>query len=177
MNADEWQRRRSQFNHDWLKNVYLPALAKWQRILDGDVEDEAFVPMFASELLPKWSEHVADVTALLSSYEACMSPRTLLSLAPLNHCPPADVGWLGGLVHALWLSRCRVEERVAIVHRSLTLVCEAFAGLLLESPEADRPTGRFLGASANPGAFQKFRAACTDLSEKIHTLESRVRVV
>ena len=41
-----WQERRNEFNHDWLKNVYMQALGNLIRVLDGRVIDHPFLETF-----------------------------------------------------------------------------------------------------------------------------------
>ena len=92
-----WQKRRTAFNHDWLKNRFLPALAKWINLLDDRLEDLAFQQSFVATVLPQWEGHRAEASALPRNFAVQMSPRSLLGAR-------RDT-WLGLLVHFLWLNR------------------------------------------------------------------------
>ena len=73
-----WQKRRSEFNHDWLKNRFIPALAKWLNLLDDRIEDLSFEHTFVETVLPQWEDHREEALALPRDFEQEMSPRTLL---------------------------------------------------------------------------------------------------
>jgi hypothetical protein len=96
--STSWQRRRSELNHDWLKNRYLPALAKWINILDDYVEDYGFEKDFLELTLPQWEEHRLLVIALIESFEIEMSPGIQLSHPPLSHLPESTKMWLHSLI-------------------------------------------------------------------------------
>src|ERR1051326_4473635 len=80
-----WQKRRSSFNHDWLKNQFMPALAKWLNLLDNKIEDPDFERAFIASVLPKWEQHREEALRLPRDFEQEMSPRRLFECHPLAH--------------------------------------------------------------------------------------------
>ncbi|MCK4303286.1 MAG: hypothetical protein KAY24_03525 [Candidatus Eisenbacteria sp.] len=104
-----WQERRSQFNHDWLKNQYMPALHKWLNIMDGKVEDAAFEATFVEHTLRMWESHRQEAKGLPEEFEGQMSPSCLFAQKPLSRCNEGAKDWLPELAHHLWLSRYPVK--------------------------------------------------------------------
>ena len=107
-----WQAKRTNLNHDWLKNVYLTALEKWVNVLDDRVDDPGFERDFLSERFSQWPERQQSAERLIVSFESDMSPKTLLDRPPLQRCRPETKVWLGSLIHALWLSRQEVAAMI-----------------------------------------------------------------
>src|ERR1044072_7135922 len=109
---NRWQKRRNTFNHDWLKNQYMPALARYLNLLDGLIEDDEFAQSFVSQILPEWESHREEAANLIKSFECEMSPQRLLECSPLSRCDEHTKRWLGNLMHALWLKRYPVAQWV-----------------------------------------------------------------
>lgn len=107
-----WPRRRSIFSHDWLKNKYMTALAKFLNLLDDEIEDPEFERSFVPTILPQWGAHVEEVVSLVKDFERCMSPGGLFLMPPLSGCDELTRRWLGDFVHSLWLSKYSVREAV-----------------------------------------------------------------
>lgn len=162
-----WQKRRSALNHDWLKNRFIPALAKWLNLLDDEVEDPDFELAFLRTVLPQWAERRADIRALLDDFEWQMSPVNLL--------PEESDDWLIGLVHALWLQRrpvrCWVDEaggRFADVNRAYQ---ELLDQLRLEEPHEASAWLRPLRP-----AFARFCECCQRLARCLEVFPSEIRI-
>ncbi len=171
MTASEWQRRRGEFNHDWLGNQFLPALAKCQRVLSGEVEDTEFTKRFQDSVLPQWNDRVPELVVLLDEYEMAMSPRTLVA----GLCAGVYVsayGWLADHIHSLWIVRCRVVPKVSEGRERLRRAQDAFLGL---SESFRRSPGR--SASNLISCLQTFRSSCIALADSIHSLEKDVQLV
>lgn len=107
---EAWQRECHELNHDWLKNTYIPALAKWQNILDDKVEDSYFTQTFLTYIFPSWELHRDKAFDLLANYHKSMTPKNLFSEPPLSYIDGDTKEWLGNLVHYLWLARMSVGE-------------------------------------------------------------------
>lgn len=104
-----WQKRRSHFNHDWLKNQYIPKLGTWMNILDDEIEDDDFLQSFVYSILPEWERYKDEALRLTIDFENEMSPKILFNNAPLCFCDESTKEWLGNLVHMMWLERCSVQ--------------------------------------------------------------------
>ena len=107
-----WQKARSAFNHDWLKNQYMPALAKYLNLIDDQIEDNEFERLFVSKVLPEWETHREEAIALARSFEQEMSPRSLFNQTSLSFCDEDTKRWLGSLIHELWSKRYPVKQWV-----------------------------------------------------------------
>ena len=125
----EWQTRRCKFNHDWLKNEFLNRFGGFiGRLQKRNPDDTDLVRMweFLVEDFPAWKTHRQDAQWIVESFEDGMSPRRLLSCAPLSGCDVETREWLGHLVHRLWLSRYSIKEKAKESQKSLTSVNEMY---------------------------------------------------
>jgi hypothetical protein len=161
-----WQKRRSEFNHDWLKNQYMPTLATWINLLDGRIEDFEYEDTFVANALPQWELHRGEASALAEDFEQLMSPRQLFSYAPLSHCDEDTKQWLGDLTHALWLSRCPVKQLMGTTLEAIESVNEAYKQIqeaLRSCP--DTKSARALRVYRMQ--FSNLRERCQDLADAI----------
>ena len=170
-----WQLRRSELNHNWLKNVYVGYFARMQGILDGVVEDPEGLALFLDEL-PQWERRREEFTALASSYEIAMSPRGLLEHAPMSNLPLHERRWLGDVIHVLWMAKYQVADdarligtRAIAVNRAYDAVQKCLSGLPSAPQVKDIALCR--------GELANLRVACLDLTKAVHRLQSEVRVV
>ena len=170
-----WQKRRSEFNHDWLKNHFMPALAKWINILDGHVEDQDFGAGFMKITLVEWETHARQAVELVCGFEKEMSPRTMVIAPRFSKTTPATRRWLGNLVHELWLNRYPVQqwidESVRCVHcadAAYLRIRRAFdQAVQIPSPLALREQRQL---------FIDFQDRCQTLAKSIEAYPSVVRV-
>lgn len=114
-----WQERRSDFNHDWLKNKYLNGLTAFIERLQSSQPDRERLIEFLHHRFPSWEARRDQLTWLRDTFEDEMSPRRLFEVLPLNRCDEQTKTWLGELVHALWLARYPKKT-------SIQTVCAAF---------------------------------------------------
>jgi hypothetical protein len=108
--SEGWQRRRSAFNHDWLKNKFMPALATCHNGLKGHVEYEGLERTILEQVIPEWVAHRVEAISLLADFEREMSPKVLVDRPPLVTACPHVREWLGDLVHNLWLARYPIRD-------------------------------------------------------------------
>lgn len=111
-----WHRRRTRFNHDWLKNEFLPALTTFRNISKGVARGPSLGESFRREELAGWPAHMAEARELACKFTAQMSPRTMFSVFPLSSAEESTRQWLAPLVHELWLRRAGAQ---AIADRAL----------------------------------------------------------
>lgn len=170
-----WQSRRSRFNHDWLKNQFLPALDNFLNILDGRVEDEETEATFIASVLPIWETHRTEAHLLPADFERCMSPRTLFERPPLSRCDEETRCWLGDLIHKLWLARYMVGDLVANASARAREVDDAYIKLQQGLEECkSKLTAREL-RPLRP-LFGQFRQACYRLALSIERFPNKVLV-
>jgi hypothetical protein len=166
--ARMWTERRARINHDWLKNRYLQALGMWMNMLDGQVEDRVFERRFIEGILPEWVQRRAELEQLLEDYPSALSPAQLLAgpeALPISNPPD----WLGAALHALWLRRERIPERVAEVRTLVHQTDDAYAraSQLLQGHVSAQALGQVPGA---PEAFAELRARCEAVGRALSAL-------
>ena len=128
----EWQIRRNKFNHDWLKNKFLNSFNDFIEQLQKRNPDIVRMSEFLVEEFPAWKSQRQDAEWIVQSFEDGMSPRRLLSCAPLSGCDVETREWLGHLVHGLWLSRYPVKEKAKESQESLASVNELYEKIVCE---------------------------------------------
>ncbi len=170
-----WQRRRSELNHDRLKNQFLPALAKWLNLLDDRLEDPAFERSFVRSVLPQWWRLRDEAVALADSCEAEMSPRRLVEAGPLRRAAAPTRAWLGPLAHALWLARYAVRGRADAV-RDRAAAAQAAYARLEEGLHEHAPRCSAAGLRPLRPRFAEFRDRCRELARAIEAFPSEVKV-
>lgn len=163
----KWQVSRERFNHDWLKNQYIPALESFRNILKGKVQRPNCHDDFWQVDLPQWEIRGVEVETLITEFEQSMSPCVLFEEIPLCGFDDETKEWMAVLVHALWRSRLSVAELTE------------HARICFES--ANEAYGKI--TSANDSRFgvsqvlDEFLNACYALASAIERLPSSVRVV
>lgn len=108
----EWQTRRSQLNHDWLKNVYINSVKAFLLRLDQYPVNTARVEEFMKEDLPEWEQRQCEISKLVWDAEDAMSPRSLFKTYPLSVATDETKVWLPDLVHNLWLCRYPILQLI-----------------------------------------------------------------
>jgi hypothetical protein len=171
-----WQRRRSAFNHDWLKNQYLTALGSWLNLLDSKITDPVLEMTFVKEIFPQWESISQEALSLAYSFEQEMSPRCLFDRLPLLRCDKQTKCWLGDTMHNLWIARYKVQE---LVHKALLEVEKAdtvYAQLqrVLQDCEDIQsvPTLRVFREQ-----FAEFRACCQGLAKVVEGFPNGIKVI
>jgi hypothetical protein len=172
--ADRWQRRRTDFNHDWLKNRYVQALGRWLRVLDDQVDDPIMEQSFVRRVLPEWEVRAANALALARSYESEMSPSSLFGLPPLSGCRDSTRAWLRPLVHELWASKYRVRGTIECAVAALEQAQESYDGIQAEL-EAVGTAATLQSLRGMRPLFQEFRDRCQRVGEAFSMFLSEVR--
>jgi hypothetical protein len=170
-----WENRRSKFNHDWLKNEYLPALGKWRRILNDEVVDDHFESKFLLEVLPLWKKKEGEIIKIVQDFEKEMSPAILFNKKSLSQCQPDMKESLKALVDALWRIRNPVSTwlensffAIDSVSKSFYTLSEAFDGFnqVLRATEC-----RIIA-----DLFEEFRKNCIRLGDAVEKFPHEVLV-
>jgi hypothetical protein len=173
--VSEWQRRRAVFNHDWLKNQYMPALAKFLNLLNDQIEDPQFEQTFVMDVLPKWEGHYDQAKQLPQDFEQEMSPRRFVERVDFGSSD-YDGRRLADLMHHLWLARYPIQEWVEQAKEQVRKTDRAYRELQeslaecddVRSAEALRPFRE---------EFAAFRDQCQELATTIEQFPSEIKVV
>ena len=172
----DWQSRRREFNHDWLKNRFIVALNSWLRLLDGAIEDSILEKSFIPDVLPQWEARRSEASVLIREFEREMSPRQLFSEPPLSRCDGQTKQWLGDLIHGLWLIRVSAKELTATAESSVAAVDAAYAEL--SRVARTRPQGELLAdMKSHRRLFEQFRDACQKMGSAISEFPQEIKVV
>lgn len=168
----DWQRRRGELNHDWLKGRYIPDLDRWLNLINGLVENQVFEEEFLNLVLPKWEEVGGIISVLARDFEHQMSPRCFLDQRPLSRCPAGVRPWLGDLAHELWLKRYPVRRWTTDVIAAVAAADASYAHLRDHEP---KPNSASTAASLQP-LFERFRADCGAVANSVAQFPNDVRV-
>ncbi len=173
--AKLWQKRRSDFNHDWLKNRYIPALAKWLNLLDDLIEDAASEAVFVTTVLSQWEDRRDEALALSRDFEVKMSPARLFdSVDWLRR--RGDEEWLRELVHELWLTRYPVRQWMADASANAVRADAAYQRLQAGLRECKEIRSAVVLRHLRP-QFAEFRDCCQSVAQAVGRFSSEVRVV
>lgn len=171
-----WQKRRSEFNHDWLKNQYLPALAKFLNLLDDEIDDENYEEVFVRSILPQWKSRFRQLKPLVDQFEDEMSWRTLFKVPPLCNCDKQTKEWLGDLVHSLWEVKYPVKEWTANAILAATKADSSYRQLRKVLETDVRRTNSIESLRSFSWMFEEFRRHCEELSGAIEKFPGEVKL-
>lgn len=171
-----WQKRRSEFNHDWLKNEFIIALGKWINILDGKVEDKEFEHTFILFTLSSWESHKEEAVALPRDFENAMSPRKLFESPPLSSCDLETKVWLGALIHELWLERYGVKQLVKDTDASVEDTNTSYNNLQ-NAIRGFQGTEHTVALRPLKHMFLDFREQCMALAKTIERFPSEIKAL
>lgn len=170
-----WQRRRSDFNHDWLKNQYINRLGGFIERLKTEGADISRIVRFLKQDFPEWEKKRETARELIVSFDREMSPRVLFKQEPLNQCDTDTKRWLGDLMHALWMARYPVKKWRCEAEKALKLVDCQYSALKKVIDSLNQIDSERL-ASLLP-SLVAFKQACEKLSQTISQFPHEVLVV
>jgi hypothetical protein len=168
-----WQKRRSEFNHDWLKNRYLNNLDGFIANLEMKKPDEARLLIFLEEDKNQWKTKEKEARSLMDSFEKEMSPAVLFETGILKRMDPESQEWMKPITHRLWLNRHDIKNKISNCEEWLLKVNAQYDKMnrLLDE------TGRNMEQLKNLlPEFKAFRDICQAFSESISKLPSEVSV-
>ena len=171
-----WQKRRSEFNHDWLKNQYMPALAKCINLVAGKIDDRDFELNFYSRILVQWELHEDELSLLLEDFQSAMSPQLLLLSPPLSYADQSTKKWLGPLIHELWLRRYKVHDLVSRAKDAGMNLNRQYLQLKAFFI-VNQDLGAAIGNTELTELLLNFRNRCQTLAKTLERFPSTVRVV
>lgn len=177
MLIEAWQLQRGELNHRWLTNQFLVSYVRGSllAILASPDPDADVLEEFAARDWPSWAKRRRELESLLDSAEDALSPRQLLEHTTLVGESREVMPWLTGVVHAAWLARTAVRDRIANAKDALADVDQRYCALtpLLDPPD-EVDVSRL---KRELESFREFEAAVLRLTECIHRLPRHVEVV
>jgi len=164
----EWQLRRTNLNHDWLKNRYINRLkAAIQRLRERDSGSYRTLPFF-SEDLREWEIKRGEVTWLVENFEVQMSPKVLFNREPLSNVDAATMVWLPNLIHALWVSKYRISAKIDAIKAAMAVLESKYTEIA--SMEPWRWENVPVETHSLLDIMQEFDSACEALSRSLSDL-------
>jgi hypothetical protein len=154
----DWFQRRSDLNHNRLKNQFLMALANVLSVLDHEVDGNGFEERFCTKILPKWTQLNDEIRDLVHCVEEETAPSRWMAGWKRVRENKVDYEWLGELVDELWKTRHGIDALKKESVKSLDhaqVVYEQLTGLLHE--------GRFFPNS--PEQTEKFKQAVIEFHD------------
>lgn len=168
MVAKEWRRRRSNFNHAWLKNRLIVALSRACKVLDGKIEDDAIWGDL-SALLSEWPSRQNEAKQVLDAYPQAMSPKATVTESALSNLEPQLANWLADLAHQRWAEAEKPEDNLSRALEAITDVDLKIQSL----SKALTSTGRKKSSIKLSLAIKELQAAASVLGESFSTLGSK----
>lgn len=170
--AERWQTCRSRLNHDWLRNRFLNRLNAFIMRLQSEVKDDEAIRRFLAEDLREWPDRAASLRRLVDSFEAAMSPASLVNEPPLCRLDAAVREWLAEVAHLAWLSRLPVELWIESASAELDQAAALYTRLSAAGEDANDAESRPRLAAE----FQEFEAKCRRLSEALSKFPTKIVV-
>lgn len=168
-----WQLKRSEFNHDWLKNRFLNRLNAFLERLRSGKPDAEKLSRFVREDLPEWSDHEREARWLIDSLEHELSPMRFFDQPPLSRCDSETKKWLPTVVHELWLSRYPVRELREKAADTLAKVNGQYAKLSSVLKKSTSASGS--GLVALEHEFSKLSRLCVELHDTFSAFDVKIR--
>jgi hypothetical protein len=155
----QWQRRRAEFSHDWLRNRFLPRLHARLALARAGVHAHPLTMKSLEEGIREWPERGAEALQLADTFDIIMSPlRWIENLAPL----------LGSDVASF--VRCATDEAWRTRHQVDSIVRE----IRTRHSEADRCYQEWVRRPSSSTALRDMARHCERLAQALSKLPSRI---
>jgi hypothetical protein len=168
--SPDWQQRRSELNHQWLKNRLLSALDSAANLLGGRIKGVGYVQDVLDEEVREWQERRNELNILIDRFEAEMSPRKVFAASPLAEWEPEVKEIMSNLLHELWLVRNPVREWVGNARSATQAVETSYVQLVQSEPVGE--DGRIGPEFCKH--FEAFRSACRALAKTIEQFPNNI---
>ena len=169
----DWQRRRSEFNHDWLKNRYLNNLDGFIANLEMKKPDETRLMRFLDEDLRQWKAKEEEARRLMDSFEKEMSPEVLFESGILKRMDPESQAWIKPMLHHLWLNNHDIKNKISNCEQWFLKVAAQYDKINSMLDEKNRNMEQLKNLLPE---FKAFRETCRAFSQSISNLPSKVLV-
>lgn len=167
MKNTNWNNLRAKLHHDWLQNRYLTFLKSRRDCFDNTdacIEDREEV----FEQLLQWRDKRELLESFINNTEDALSPRQLLYEPPLDRMSDENKEWLGEVIHALYLTRTGIRNKVVELDAMLVEL-DGIVEMAEQGLKGERTSKKSSG--------DKIVSAFTQLSRKISELPHTIQVV
>jgi hypothetical protein len=159
-----------------MKNRFLTGLSSFLNMLDDQLEDPEAERRFLFETLPQWPARAREAKELIREFGREMSPKVLFSCPPLNQCNSETMGWLSGVVDAIWRQRVQADQLSVAAEESLAGANDAFAAVAKAVRVSSQPAC-VTSLQLHRESFVRFRTACERLSRSFSQFPNRIEVI
>ena len=166
---NEWERRRSEFNHDWLKNTYLRRLRAFLDRLALAPDSPVIVEFLANDF-PLWRGKTAEVQWLAAHLAECLSPRRYFDVKPLALASAETKAWLPDAIHQVWFGKFHVSDAIANLEARISAVETTYQEL---SRELQPGTKGAALAGLRP-RFEAYEVLCRELSSELSEIRKTI---
>jgi hypothetical protein len=170
---NDWQDRRSKFNHDWLKNGFLANLNTFLVRLERENPIQEDLEIFIREELPEWESRIDEAEWLCKTVEDEMSPRRFFDVPPLANCSEETKQWLPELMHTLWMERYPIQKLRKDGSAALSRANTEYSGLKTALQETGMLSLERLRSLK--GRFVALRSAASELRDILSAFDQDVR--
>ena len=171
-----WKKKRSQFNHDWLKNIYIPNVATYINILDNKIEDDDFVENFLTNIFKGFELHIHDAVSLIDEFIDEMSPRVLFNEQPLIRLDEDVREIFSDIIHKLWCDKYFVYKRIYQIRKLINNTIIAYKRIL-DIGFSNNINLNVKSFSIYKPLFLEFLFTCRELSKAIEKIPSDIKMV
>lgn len=172
---NDWQKRRSEFNHDWLKNRFLNRLNGFLERLQDAKPDHERLARFLSEDLQEWEQQEPEAQWLVESVEREMSPRRFFEQPPLNRCDEETKRWLPDVIHDIWLAQYPVRTLQSQARALLAQTREQYEKV--QKALRDHQPADSAGLGLLREQFAELSRVCAELHDGLSSLDREVRSI
>lgn len=151
MKYTEWNNLRAKLHHDWLQKYFTLFDARADE-MDGSIKGKRAVRADIFKQFAVWKVKEHDFKVLIEETVDALSPKQLLDKHPLNLMSVENKTWLGELIHALYLERTKINDKISEWNVKFASICETHVILLrllkgenddLRKRAGERPIKRF----------------------------------
>ena len=164
----EFVHRRSEFNHDWLKNKYINSLLAFISTLESQNPDSVLVDHFCTSRFFEWERKRQEAKEIIRLAEEQCSPLSLFLRPPLKAVNAQTMTWLPELAHNLWQGRTRLNEAYENADRAFV------RNKRLLSSDAKRDVAEL---RRNLDLFKEFESYCSAFSTSLSKHTRNIGVV
>jgi len=173
--SENWQQRRSEFNHNWLKNTYHGYILRFHKILDGATKDQEDGVRLFLEKFPEWEQRRVELKELINEYGDLLSPKSLLNINPLSNLSEEDKLWMGEVINERWMSKYNVPEQIKIAEECLEKVDLSY-DILKKRMENVKILQDISDKDGCKKEVETFRDACVELGSAVNRFHNRIRI-
>ncbi len=171
MKNDEWKNLRAKLHHDWLQKYFTLFDARADE-MDGSIKGKRAVRADIFKQFVVWQTKEHDFKVLIEETVDALSPKQLLDEHPLNRMSEKNKTWLGELIHALYLERAEIKNKISELNVKFAAISETHAILtrLLKGENNE------LRKSSGDWPIKRFYEDLREFSRMISLLPHEVQV-